>query len=55
LYLQVFSSAKYPASDVRNDYRSIFKSDVPLHFNRSPVKIKSKHLPLEGKVLQVCA
>lgn len=53
LYLQVFSSAKYPASDVRSDYHSIFSSDVPLHFGRCLPKIRSKHMPLEGKVLQV--
>jgi len=52
--LQVFSSAKYPASDVYSDYHSIFKSDVPLHFNRCPAKISSRHTPLESRVLQVC-
>ena len=53
-YLQVFSSAKYPASDVYSDYHSIFKSDVPLHLNRCPAKISSRHMPLESRVLQVC-
>lgn len=47
---QVFSSSKYPACEVKQDYVSIFHDCPPVEHKRHPVKYKNFHLthePLE--------
>nr|CAD7579315.1 unnamed protein product [Timema californicum] len=48
---KVFSSAKYPATGVHSDYQAIFNSH-PIQKTNGTRKVKSKHQPVEGMVLQ---
>ncbi|CAG2069030.1 unnamed protein product, partial [Timema podura] len=48
---KVFSSAKYPATGVHSDYQVIFNSHSIQKTNGTR-KVKSKHQPVEGMVLQ---
>lgn len=49
---KVFSSAKYPASDVRKDYISVFNPPATTEFKSCHADIKSKQEPTDGKAPQ---
>ncbi len=54
VFVQVFSSAKYPAPEKLQEYSSIFTGAVdPASQKRPRFKVQSKLRPLDDKALQV--
>lgn len=50
---KVFSSAKYPAPDVLQEYTTVFNADNPLHEQKKPhYKVQSKHNLVDDRVLR---